>query len=78
MWQLFIEAIVVGVMTCVIGAALIYLFCDVHIFRKSLVKLLFTLFLTGAFIHLGCEISGMNKWYCKHGYACGASHKNLL
>ena len=77
MWQLLIEAIVVGVLTSLIGAALIYTLCDIHMFQKTLVKLLCALFLTGAFIHLGCEISGINKWYCKHGHACGVSNKNL-
>tara|TARA_B100001142_G_C14134007_1_gene578007 strand:+ start:590 stop:832 length:243 start_codon:yes stop_codon:yes gene_type:complete len=29
-----------------------------------------TLFLTGFLIHLFCEFSGINKWYCKNGIAC--------
>jgi hypothetical protein len=27
----------------------------------------FRLFLTGALIHIGCEFSGLNEWYIKHG-----------
>lgn len=28
------------------------------------------LFLTGVSIHLFCELVGINKWYCKKGFAC--------
>ena len=28
------------------------------------------LFFTGFCLHLGCEFTGINKWYCKHGNAC--------
>lgn len=28
------------------------------------------LFLTGVLIHLFCEIAGINRWYCKEGFAC--------
>ena len=27
-------------------------------------------FITGALIHVLSEWSNVNKWYCKHGYAC--------
>ena len=27
-------------------------------------------FVLGAVIHLGCELTGLNKQYCKTGYAC--------
>ena len=27
-------------------------------------------FITGALIHVIAEYSNVNKWYCKHGYAC--------
>jgi|TARA_B110000196_G_scaffold149267_1_gene128937 hypothetical protein len=25
---------------------------------------------TGALLHLLCEVTGVNKWYCKNGNAC--------
>ena len=27
-------------------------------------------FVLGAFFHIMCEISGINKWYCTNGAAC--------
>ena len=71
MWQLLIEAIVVGLLTCAVGAVTMYFVADIHIFHKHLVKILVALFVTGVLIHLGCEFSGLNKWYCKNGHACG-------
>jgi len=29
-----------------------------------------SLFLTGVLAHIFCEVTGINKWYCKHGAAC--------
>ena len=29
-----------------------------------------SLFLTGAFVHIFCEFTGLNSWYCKRGAAC--------
>jgi hypothetical protein len=27
-------------------------------------------FVLGVFIHLVCEVTGINKYYCSQGYAC--------
>jgi ABC-type arginine/histidine transport system permease subunit len=27
-------------------------------------------FIMGAFFHIACELSGINKWYCMNGAAC--------
>jgi ABC-type antimicrobial peptide transport system permease subunit len=29
-----------------------------------------SLFFVGFFLHLLCEFTGLNKWYCKNGVAC--------
>ena len=29
-----------------------------------------SLFFTGVFVHVFCELAGLNKWYCKKGAAC--------
>ena len=30
-------------------------------------------FITGALIHIICEFTKINKWYCSNGHACAAS-----
>ena len=58
--QLIYETILIGFLT-----VLIYLIVDNFVeckYRK--------IFLVGASIHLFCEFTGINKWYCKNGNAC--------
>jgi len=38
--------------------------------RHILVSVGLSLLVTGALVHLLAEVSGVNKWYCKHGAAC--------
>ena len=76
--RLFKEALFVGFMTVFIGSIVGYAvgkmnnidLPDVckkwnknHIMEVSL-------FLTGFIIHITCEYSGLNTWYCKNGNAC--------
>lgn len=77
---LFKEAAVVGVLNVVAGAAITQLI--VYLTRSTLQSktkeidtstqylMLLSLFMTGAVIHLGCEVTGINKYYCKNGNAC--------
>jgi len=59
--QLIAEAIVVGIVLVIAWAVL----------RNALpVDDLVALFILGALTHIGFEIAGANKWYCKNGYAC--------
>lgn len=78
MLQLFVEAAVVGILTVLAGSILSYVvghFLEVDLppvckdWNKNY-SMEATLFLTGFFIHLFSEFTGINKWYCKHGYAC--------
>jgi len=76
--KLLIEAFFVGILTVIVGNIM-------GAFVGSLMKvdlpeickdwnryytMEISLFLTGFFIHIICELSGINKWYCKNGLAC--------
>jgi hypothetical protein len=71
-----IEAISVGLMSLIIGTFLsvVSMYSDPD-FKLSKIDfwtwIIITNFLTGFLIHVLCEWSGVNKWYCKSGYACG-------
>lgn len=70
-----IEAIIVGLATLVLGLTLsigfMYTQPEFNIgeitFWPSLIA---SNFLIGFLIHLLCEWSEINKWYCRNGYAC--------
>ena len=73
---LLIEALFVGIITVIVGSLVSLV---ISLFYKSKTKnkdwnkyyvMEIALFLTGVFIHIGCEITGINKWYCKNGNAC--------
>uniref|UniRef100_A0A6C0L162 Uncharacterized protein n=1 Tax=viral metagenome TaxID=1070528 RepID=A0A6C0L162_9ZZZZ len=72
------EAICVGVATVIIGTLVgsiigKYLSVDLPALCKKWNKnhiMELCLFLTGFFLHLLCEYSGINRWYCKNGNAC--------
>ena len=66
--QLIKEAIVVGIATVIVGYLVYKSTKKLDINQK--VKNLLNLFITGLVIHLVCEYSGINKWYCKNGNAC--------
>ena len=76
--KLLVEAVVVGIATVVIGTLVGFIIGKY--FSSNLPKICkswnknhimeLSLFLTGFSIHLLCEITGLNKWYCKNGFAC--------
>jgi len=78
MYRLFVEAVCVGIITVIFGN--IAGFIVAPFLKVDLPKICSTwnkfytmevsLFLTGFLIHLFCEFSGINKWYCKNGFAC--------
>jgi hypothetical protein len=71
MGQLITEIIVVGFLTSIIGVIVSYLMMG----QKSKDfehwdQLALSYFITGALIHIICEFSNINKWYCTNGNAC--------
>lgn len=76
--KLIIEAIVVGFSLVVIGNAVGFLVgkllaTDLPSSCKDWNKkyvMEISLFMTGVVAHLLFEVTGVNKWYCKNGYAC--------
>lgn len=75
--KLLIEAVVVGIMVVVVGSAVGFVvgtFNSVDLpkvckkWNKNHVMEI-SLFFTGFVLHLLCEVTGINKWYIKNGYA---------
>lgn len=76
--KLLKEAAIVGITTVVIGT--IVGFVMGKLFSMNLPAICkkwnknhimeITLFLTGFLLHIICEYTGINKWYCKNGNAC--------
>jgi hypothetical protein len=69
MIPVLIEALVVGVVTVAVFAAILAVLSR---WGMTWPILLTTAFLTGALVHILCELFGVNKWYCKSGNACRA------
>ena len=76
--MVLIEAVVVGIVVVIMGTIVSYLLgnffkvdlppvCDD--WNKNYVMEI-SLFLTGVVSHLFFEFLGINKWYCKKGFAC--------
>ena len=63
--KVFLEAAVVGAML-----AVIMLIANSVYPLKSATSILAVSFVVGVLFHLGCEVTGINKWYCVHGAAC--------
>lgn len=76
--KLLKEAVVVGIATVVIGTLVGFVMGK--LFSMNLPAICkkwnknhimeITLFLTGFLLHIICEYTGINKWYCKNGNAC--------
>ena len=61
MASVFFEAFIVGLATVILG-----MFMN-NMFKGNLPVVLFS---TGVLIHLLCEFTGVNAWYCINGNAC--------
>jgi hypothetical protein len=73
--MLLIEATAVGILTAIFGSIVGFILSKY--FSPNLPKtstdwnknhiMEISLFLTGFLVHIFCEYSGINKWYCKNG-----------
>jgi nitric oxide reductase large subunit len=70
------EILMVGLATAVVGFIVSTLFMYIFANNFSVKKYHFwwqvvlSYFVTGCLIHIICEVTGVNKWYCKNGAAC--------
>ena len=67
--NLLLEALIIGIVTIILGLVIRY-FIELLFKPHYLTTFILILFLTGFLIHIICQITGINKWYCKNGYAC--------
>ena len=71
MLQLAFEAFIVGILNLAIGFIISYISMgDEAKDFQHWNQLLLTFFISGVLIHLLCEVTGINKRYCKSGNAC--------
>lgn len=78
MVKIIIEALSVGILTVMIGnlvAVLVSGFVGADLPKvcndwNKYYAMEISLFLTGFLVHLVCEYSGINSWYCTNGVAC--------
>jgi len=71
MLQLAFEAFIVGILNIIVGFIVSYI--SMGNSAKDFQhwnQLLLTFFISGVLIHLLCEVTGINKRYCKSGNAC--------
>lgn len=78
MYQLLLEAFVVGGGLAILGIIISHIYLNYILKTKNELcldiinndKLIKLFFVSGFLFHLFCEFSGINKWYCKNGNAC--------
>jgi Na+/H+-translocating membrane pyrophosphatase len=67
--QLVYETVSIGVLVVVIGHFVMKAVTNSSMVEDKM-KPVVSLFITGALVHLICEFSGVNRWYCENGNAC--------
>lgn len=65
---IFKEAFFIGLLTIIIGIIIKY-FINLF-FKENNYIIILILFITGFIIHIVCQISGINKFFCKYDTAC--------
>jgi len=78
MTQLLIEIISVGILSTIVGAIVSYLMMGKKAKEfEHWDTLALSYFISGALIHIICEFSNLNKWYCTNGNACREKNMKL-
>jgi len=75
-WRFCLEVICVGLVTAVIG--FIITSASMFISQRDFTwkkynfwwQVALSLFITGALVHILCQLTGINHWYCDNGVAC--------
>ena len=75
MKDFIIEIFFVGIMTMVLGLIISYISMYVKSPEKTREfehwwSVAISFALTGMLVHIICEVSGINKYYCQNGVAC--------
>lgn len=75
MIEIIIEAIIVGLLVMIIGIIVSYgtMYMQDPVLTKDFKhwwSIAFSFAISGMLVHIICEVSGVNRWYCKHGSAC--------
>ena len=74
MSQFIIEVLVVAILTSIIGVIVSNMMMGQRaVDFQHWDSVAMSYFITGALIHIICEYTKINKWYCKHGNACVAN-----
>ena len=71
MSQFLTEILFVGILTTIIGLIISYIMMGQKSKEfKHWDQVGLSYFITGALIHIICEYTKINKWYCRNGNAC--------
>ena len=71
--SIIIEGIAVGIGVILVGTLISYLIAKMRNKNTRFLKnpwMLVGLFLTGFVLHVGLDVAGLNKWYCKNCAGC--------
>ena len=77
-----LEIFVVGLITAIIGlicsTLLMYLFVEDFSLGEYHFwwQVMLSYFITGCVVHIICQVTGINEWYCRNGAACKDKDKD--
>ena len=72
--SILIEGAVVGLSTLILGLVVRYIIANFENINPNFVfhnkGMWLSLFLTGFILHIGLDLIGLNRWYCKNCAGC--------